>query len=149
MKTTLLITAMLLAANASFSGNGNSAKTNRSPITENKKAKIEYHDDGTQKLYFEKKTGTYTLYYENGVTCEQGTWMGHYNTGSLIRNYPDGSPWQVLMLDENGKKHGPQRYYDQNGRIELDGLWNHGKLVWKNTELKSRDTLYVATQNSW
>ena len=63
--------------------------------------------------------GRYVTYNEQGYVTEEGTY--HYNkwVGKYYLYYADGGLQQNFTFDENGNRNGLQRYYYQNGRLQM------------------------------
>ena len=63
--------------------------------------------------------GDYRLYGEQGELFEEGRWENSMNVGSLRRYWPNGSIQQILSFDGNGTGQGQQRYFHDNGQLEM------------------------------
>lgn len=63
--------------------------------------------------------GKYTTYFMNGKTEEQGTWDLDRNTGAFKRWYPNGNLAQEFAFDQYGTRNGEQKYYHENGQLEV------------------------------
>lgn len=64
--------------------------------------------------------GVYTTYYPDGRPEEQGSWDQDRNTGTFKRWYPNGNLMQEFGFDANGTRNGPQKYFHENGRLEVE-----------------------------
>ncbi len=64
--------------------------------------------------------GPYTTYYPDGSTEEQGTWDLDRNTGAFKRWHPNGKVAQEFLFDSYGTRDGEQKYYHENGELEVD-----------------------------
>jgi antitoxin component YwqK of YwqJK toxin-antitoxin module len=63
--------------------------------------------------------GPYKVYYPNGKLEEEGTWEGNKNTGLFRRYHENGSLAQEFTFTAAGKRDGVQRYFYENGRVQL------------------------------
>ena len=63
--------------------------------------------------------GDYRLYDADGNLYEEGRWEHSMNVGSLRRYWPNGSVQQILAFDGNGVGQGQQRYFHDNGQLEM------------------------------
>ena len=63
--------------------------------------------------------GDYRLFGEEGELFEEGRWENSMNVGALRRYWPNGSIQQILSFDSNGTGQGEQRYYHDNGQLEM------------------------------
>ena len=63
--------------------------------------------------------GDYRLYGQQGNIFEEGRWENSMNVGALRRYRPNGSIQQILSFDGNGTGQGQQRYYHDNGQLEM------------------------------
>lgn len=63
--------------------------------------------------------GDYRLYDEAGQLYEEGRWEHSMNVGALRRYWPNGSIQQILAFDGNGVGQGQQRYFHDNGQLEM------------------------------
>ena len=63
--------------------------------------------------------GDYRLYDESGSLYEEGRWEHSMNVGTLRRYWPNGSTQQILAFDGNGVGQGQQRYFHDNGQLEM------------------------------
>ena len=63
--------------------------------------------------------GAYTLFTETGSLMEEGRWEHGVNVGHLRRYWPNGTVQQLLTFDEFGVGQGQQRYFHDNGQLEM------------------------------
>ena len=63
--------------------------------------------------------GAYKLYTESGTLIEEGRWEHGVNVGHLRRYWPNGTVQQLLTFDEIGVGQGQQRYFHDNGQLEM------------------------------
>lgn len=63
--------------------------------------------------------GDYRLFDTDGNLYEEGRWEYSMNVGSLRRYWPNGSVQQILAFDANGVGQGQQRYFHDNGQLEM------------------------------
>jgi hypothetical protein len=82
-----------------------------------------FHPDGAMRaqLTYEsgRPNGPYSLFDKSGNVIEEGVWTRSSNTGELRRYYPNGTLRQIFTFDSTGKRHGEQRYYHDNGQLEM------------------------------
>lgn len=64
--------------------------------------------------------GEYTIYWRNGLPEEQGTWDLDRNTGTFKRWHQNGNLAQDFIFDDYGMRDGVQRYYHENGQLEVE-----------------------------
>lgn len=64
--------------------------------------------------------GEYTLFYPDGKQEEKGTWDLDRNTGTFKRWHPNGNVAQDFVFDAYGTRNGVQRYYYENGQLEVE-----------------------------
>ncbi len=80
--------------------------------------------------------GTAKVYYSNGNICEIGNW----NKNKWINNYQFFHENGKIAFDwkysETGKRQGIQRYYHENGNLQIEGEWTNGQ---KNGYIKQFD----------
>jgi antitoxin component YwqK of YwqJK toxin-antitoxin module len=107
------------------------------------RSQIHYTDDAP--------FGAYKLYTESGSLMEEGRWEHGLNVGHLRRYWPNGTLQQLLTFDEFGVGQGQQRYFHNNGQLEMlvelkDGqeegdlvrLDREGRVVNRTTYLSGR-----------
>ena len=63
--------------------------------------------------------GDYRLYSEEGILFEEGRWEHGVNVGHLRRYWPNGTIQQMLTFDSKGVGPGQQRYFHDNGQLEM------------------------------
>lgn len=63
--------------------------------------------------------GDYRLYSDEGKLIEEGRWEHGVNVGHLRRYWPNGTLQQLLTFDEMGIGQGQQRYFHDNGQLEM------------------------------
>lgn len=90
-----------------------------------------------------KPYGAYTVYYDNGVVEEAGTWAGRKQTGGFERNHNNGNPQQRFNFNETGKRDGEQTYYDEKGnmiKVEVQNGKENGVMerYWPDGSLRER-----------
>ena len=73
-----------------------------------------------------RPNGPYSLYDKLGNVMEEGNWTRSANTGELRRYFPNGTLRQIFTFDNIGKRHGEQRYYHDNGQLEMVVNMTHG-----------------------
>lgn len=82
-----------------------------------------FHSDGAMRSQVTydsgRPNGPYSLYDNSGNVMEEGTWTRSANTGELRRYYPNGILRQIFTFEGTGKRHGEQRYYHDNGQLEM------------------------------
>lgn len=71
--------------------------------------------------------GPYTTYYPSGKTEEQGSWDLDRNTGKFQRWHPNGQLAQDFTFTAFGVRDGVQRYYHENGQLEVEVNIKEGK----------------------
>lgn len=64
--------------------------------------------------------GAYRTFYPTGKPEEQGTWDLDRNTGSFKRWHPNGQLAQDFVFDPYGVRDGRQKYYHENGQLEVE-----------------------------
>lgn len=63
--------------------------------------------------------GDYTTYYPDGKTEEKGTWDLDRNTGTFKRWHTNGQLAQDFVFNQYGVRDGMQKYYHENGQLEV------------------------------
>lgn len=63
--------------------------------------------------------GEYRIYSEAGYLVEEGRWEYGVNVGHLRRYWPNGTMQQMLTFDTQGVGQGLQRYFHDNGQLEM------------------------------
>lgn len=63
--------------------------------------------------------GDYRLYTDDGQLFEEGRWEHGVNVGHLRRYWPNGTIQQLLTFDKMGVGQGQQRYFHDNGQLEM------------------------------
>ena len=63
--------------------------------------------------------GDYKLFSDTGKLIEEGRWEHGVNVGHLRRYWPNGTVQQLLTFDEIGVGQGQQRYFHDNGQLEM------------------------------
>ncbi len=63
--------------------------------------------------------GDYRLYSDDGNLYEEGRWEHGVNVGHLRRYWPNGTIQQMLTFDTQGVGQGQQRYFHDNGQLEM------------------------------
>ncbi|NNE54629.1 MAG: hypothetical protein HKN32_01320 [Flavobacteriales bacterium] len=90
-----------------------------------------YWPNGTLKseINYEmnRPRGAYAIYYRNGQMEEQGLWERGKNIGQFHRWYDNGQPHQEFHFSDSGKRNGIQKYYHDNGQLELEVNIINGK----------------------
>lgn len=71
--------------------------------------------------------GAYTTFYPDGRTEEQGSWDLDRNTGAFKRWHPNGQLAQDFIFNQYGVRDGVQRYYHENGKLEVEVRIHEGK----------------------
>jgi antitoxin component YwqK of YwqJK toxin-antitoxin module len=66
-----------------------------------------------------KPHGYYVTFYSNGGIEEQGNWIDEKNVGEFKRYYENGKVHQHFYFNEQGKRHGIQYYFHENGNPAL------------------------------
>ena len=75
------------------------------------RSEIHYTDDAP--------FGDYKLFTDDGLLFEEGRWEHGVNVGHLRRYWPNGTIQQMLTFDKNGVGQGQQRYFHNNGQLEM------------------------------
>lgn len=92
---------------------------------------IEYWQNHNKKsvMYFvnNRPNGRATLFFENGHVKETGTWRGTRWIGEYKMYYENDTIWYHFMYDSLGKKHGVQKSFRLNGKLDCEKYFNHGK----------------------
>ena len=85
--------------------------------------KIDYFANKNPKMKIEYKkgvpSGLVITYHENGALNEVGVFFNKRWIGNYKIHYPNGKIHQDLNFDSNGKKVGIQKYYFENGLIQV------------------------------
>ncbi len=63
--------------------------------------------------------GPYKVYYLNGVLEEEGDWQANKNIGDFKRFHENGKLAQEFFFTSNGKRDGMQKYFYENGEIQM------------------------------
>ena len=71
--------------------------------------------------------GDYKLFTETGLLFEEGRWEHGVNVGHLRRYWPNGTIQQMLTFDKLGVGQGQQRYFHDNGQLEMLVELNDGQ----------------------
>lgn len=83
-----------------------------------------YHTNGNLKSEINYRNnrpeGAYKMYFPNGNTEEDGYWINEQNVGDFKRFHPNGKLAQEFTFEDNGRRTGVQRYYYENGQLELE-----------------------------
>ena len=83
-----------------------------------------YHTNGHLKseINYENNRpfGFYKLYYSSGEVQEEGNWVRERNTGQFRRYHPNGAVAQEFSFTDAGLRTGNQRYYYDNGNLEME-----------------------------
>lgn len=74
-----------------------------------------------------RPVGPYTTYYPDGKTEEQGNWDLDRNTGRFKRWHPNGQLAQDFLFNDYGIRDGVQKYYHENGQLEVEVAVKEGK----------------------
>lgn len=86
--------------------------------------------------------GPYTLFYETGKVEEEGNWKNNRNIKEFKRYHKNGQVAQDFKFSDTGKRNGEQKYFHENGQMELlvsvvDGKENGEMKRWfANGDLK-------------
>ena len=98
----------------------------------------EYFKNGKPRSMFTYKNnhidGAAKIFYETGGIAEEGIWRTNRWIGEYHYYKPSGSLAYEWYFDENGRRTGEQKYYYDNGKLRLSGLWDNGKEVGRITE---------------
>ncbi len=82
-----------------------------------------YHANGAvrSEIHYHNDTpfGDYKVYSEGGLLTEEGRWEQGVNVGHLRRFWPNGTIQQMLTFDKMGVAQGQQRYFHDNGQLEM------------------------------
>ena len=82
-----------------------------------------YHSNGSlrSEIHYidDAPFGDYKLFSETGKLIEEGRWEHGVNVGHLRRYWPNGTVQQLLTFDEIGVGQGQQRYFHDNGQLEM------------------------------
>ncbi|MFT4662986.1 MAG: antitoxin component YwqK of YwqJK toxin-antitoxin module, partial [Patiriisocius sp.] len=57
--------------------------------------------------------------FKNGSVEEEGAWFNNRNVGSFVRFYKSGMVAQEFEFNQGGLRDGVQKYYYENGQMEL------------------------------
>lgn len=91
---------------------------------------IAYWQNGNKKseMYFvnNRPNGRATLYFENGHVTETGTWKGTRWIGEYKLYYENDTLRYLFMFDSLGYKHGLQKFWRMNGKLECERNFKHG-----------------------
>jgi len=71
--------------------------------------------------------GDYRTFYPDGKPEEQGSWDLDRNTGAFKRWHPNGKLAQDFTFNPYGVRDGVQRYYHENGQLEVEVNISEGK----------------------
>lgn len=91
-----------------------------------------------------KAVGDFITYYDNeeNTVEEAGNWMGKAYTDKFVRYHENGVIAQEKQFNESGKAEGVQKYYYENGQVELEFTATNGVNVgtatryWPNGDVK-------------
>ena len=108
-------------------------KVEEGNYTNNKKNGIwtEYFCNGQIKNKPEfkagKPNGSCVSYHQNGNICETGTFLLNKWVGQYILYFENGKPQQIFTFNEKGKRDSLQKYYFQNGRMQVISMYIDNK----------------------
>jgi hypothetical protein len=71
--------------------------------------------------------GGYKTFYPDGKVEEQGNWDLDRNTGNFMRWHSNGQLAQEFTFNDYGTRDGVQKYYHENGRLEVEVSIKEGK----------------------
>ncbi len=71
--------------------------------------------------------GDYKTFYPDGKVEEQGIWDLDRNTGAFKRWHPNGQLAQDFVFNPYGVRDGVQKYYHENGQLEVEVHIKEGK----------------------
>ncbi len=98
----------------------------------------EYYKNGKPRSMFTYKNnhidGAAKIFYETGGLAEEGFWRTNRWIGEYHYYKPSGTLAYEWYFDENGRRTGEQKYYYDNGKLRLSGIWDDGKEVGRITE---------------
>ncbi|HYG83602.1 MAG TPA: hypothetical protein VD907_01870 [Verrucomicrobiae bacterium] len=77
----------------------------------------------------EQDGDTLTYFFEDGTIKSKGGYINGAMRGRWIFNKKEGYLWQVGYFDDQGKQHGPWIIFNQDGSIQKEKSFDHGKLV--------------------
>ncbi|MCB9195345.1 MAG: hypothetical protein H6598_03890 [Flavobacteriales bacterium] len=91
-----------------------------------------------------KAVGDFVTYYDNkeNTVEEQGSWMGKAYTDKFVRYHENGVIAQEKNFNAQGKAEGTQKYFYENGQVELEFSATNGVNVgtatryWPNGDVK-------------
>jgi len=82
-----------------------------------------YHDNGNvrSEIHYvhDAPFGHYKVFSDEGRLLEEGRWEHGVNVGHLRRYWPNGTVRQMLTFDQQGVGQGQQRYFHDNGQLEM------------------------------
>ena len=75
----------------------------------------------------EQKGDILTYYFKNGEIKAKGKYVDGNMQGKWIFNKKEGYLWQIGHFDDDGKQHGSWTVYNQDGSIQKEKQFEHGK----------------------
>lgn len=91
----------------------------------------QYYPDGNlkSKITFSENrpNGLYQIFHPNGFLQEEGFWGNNKNLGMYITYYEDGAIQQKYFFNEKGKREGIQKFYYENGNLNVIITMAEGK----------------------
>ena len=67
------------------------------------------------------------IYYANGQLKQEGIWKRNKWTGVYVLYHENGNKYHEFNFSDKGKREGTQKYYDEDGRIIIEGEWIGGQ----------------------
>ncbi len=90
-----------------------------------------YYPNGNIKTYitFTKGAidGNVKIYTQEGVLQEEGNWKDNRWISEYRFFYENGNPEYVWQYSDDGKRTGTQKYFYDNNKLHIEGVWNNGK----------------------
>jgi|SRR5208337_517493 len=83
---------------------------------------FEYNDQG-------QKSGWAFGHYPNGEIWGWEMWVDDAKVGPREVFHKNGNPYIKESFDSEGKLDGARQKWDEDGQLEEDQLWSHGKLL--------------------
>lgn len=87
----------------------------------------ETHNNG--QAVSEQNGDILTYFFENGEIKAQGKQVDGNMQGKWIFNKKEGYLWQIGYFDDNGKQHGSWTVFNQDGSVQKEKHFEHGKQV--------------------
>jgi antitoxin component YwqK of YwqJK toxin-antitoxin module len=79
----------------------------------------------------EQKGDILTYYLKDGTVKARGKYIDGLMQGKWIFNKKEGYLWQIGHFDDQGKQHGLWVVYNQDGSVQKEKHFEHGKQIEK------------------